>query len=112
MPLVWRVGACSAVLAATVLAVACSSTPPRSPAQTGADEAVANRVYSALNADPTYFYRHVDVRVDNGIVDLRGYVWNAEAIYRARQIARDVPGVRQVVTNLELQIGGLGGHGR
>jgi osmotically-inducible protein OsmY len=60
---------------------------------------VADTVYAALVADPTYFYRHVDVRVDNGVTDLSGLVWSTAAIYRARQIARDVPGVRQVVTN-------------
>jgi hyperosmotically inducible periplasmic protein len=100
-----------AFLAAIALAGACSTTPPRSAARTGLDEALAGRVYAALNADPVHFYRHVDVRVYDGVADLSGYVWSADAIYRARQIARDVPGVTRVVTNLELQVGGLG-HSR
>ncbi len=96
----WRHAAHSAVLAATAaLTVACSTTPPRSPTQTGADEAVARNIYAALNADPFYFYRHVDVRVDDGVADLSGYVWSVDALYRARQIARRVPGVKSVVTN-------------
>jgi osmotically-inducible protein OsmY len=100
MPLRLKDSALAAVLAAaTMLTTACSTTPSRSSANAGADEAVAGTVYAALVADPTYFYRHVDVRVDNGVTDLSGFVWSTAAIYRARQIARDVPGVRQVVTN-------------
>jgi osmotically-inducible protein OsmY len=110
MPISSRGGARSALLAAITLAAACSNNPQRSP-RAGVDEAVADRVYAALNADPVHFYRHVDVRVYDGVADLSGYVWSADAIYRARQIARDVPGVTRVVTNLELQVGGLG-HSR
>jgi osmotically-inducible protein OsmY len=65
-------------------------------------------VYVALNEDPTYFFRHVYVRVDDGVADLSGYVWSSDAIYRARRIARDVPGVRVVVTShLELERNGI-----
>ena len=99
---------------AIVLVSACSTTPPRSAEQIRADESIAEHVYAALDADPVYFYRHVDVRVDDGVTDLSGYVWSTDAIYRARQIARAVPGVKRVVTNnLELERAGLNrGHGR
>ena len=71
------------------------------------DEILANIVYSELNADPTYYFRHVDVRVDNGVAHLSGYVWSADAIYQARKIARNVPGVTGVSTNqLELERNG------
>jgi osmotically-inducible protein OsmY len=82
-----------------------SAASAASPALTpsGADERLATTVYQALNADPVYFYRHVDVRVDDGVADLSGYVWTTDAIYRARQIARSVPGVRRVVTS-QLQL--------
>lgn len=107
-----RVGA--AVIGALVGLMACSSPLPRTmPARpnantdSGTDEAAANRVSVALNEDPTYFFRHVDVRVDEGVAYLSGYVWTADAIYRARQITRDVPGVRGVVTShLELERNG------
>jgi osmotically-inducible protein OsmY len=95
------------LLAASVLAAACATTAPKPPpsvAQNGADELLASNVYQALNADPVYFYRHVDVTVNRGVADLSGYVWTTDAIYRARQIARGVPGVRRVVTSrLELE---------
>lgn len=93
----------------SALASACATTGPRSAAQRDADLLAANRIYLALNADPTYYYKHVDVRVDNGTADLSGYVWGSEAIYRARQIAGSVPGVTTVVTSdLELERAGRG----
>ena len=105
----WKWGARGTVLAAAAgLAAACSTAPPRSPVQTESDRTVADRVYAALDADPTYFYRHVDVRVEDGVADLSGYVWTTNAIYRAREIARQVSGVTRVVTShLELERKGL-----
>jgi osmotically-inducible protein OsmY len=91
------------LLAASALIVSCATTAP-STAHASADELLANNVYLALNADPVYFYRHVDVRVDDGVADLSGYVWSTDAIYRARQIARGVSGINRVVTShLELE---------
>ncbi len=99
------------ILATLIVAAvlgSCSSTPPKSSAQTAADEALASSVYLALNDDPVYFYRHVNVTVAGGVANLSGYVWSADAIYRARQIARNVPGVTQVFTNhLELERNGF-----
>jgi osmotically-inducible protein OsmY len=108
VPVGWKWGARGTVLAAAaILAAACSTAPPRSPAQTAGDRSVADSVYAALDADPTYFYRHVDVRVEDGVADLSGYVWSTDAIYRAREIARQVSGVTRVVTSqLELERGG------
>ncbi|HVN46775.1 MAG TPA: BON domain-containing protein [Steroidobacteraceae bacterium] len=73
-------------------------------AEAGAtDEVLANAIYSELNADPVYYFRHVDVQVDDGVAHLSGYVWSADAIYRARKIASTVPGVTGVMTN-QLQL--------
>jgi osmotically-inducible protein OsmY len=116
-----RKGGAYAILVASASAlVACVSVAPKSPkleradatasvrAELGAtDEVLANAVYSDLNADPKYYFRHVDVRVDNGVAHLSGYVWSTDAIYRARTIARNVPGVTGVVTSqLELERNG------
>ena len=98
----------TAVLIAATL-TACASAPP-SPAVPSAaesmrselgatDEILANTVYSELNASPTYYFRHVDVTVDNGVAHLSGYVWSTDAIYAARKIAATVPGVTGVKTN-------------
>jgi osmotically-inducible protein OsmY len=67
------------------------------------DEVLANTVYSELNADPIYYFRHVDVRVDNGVAHLSGYVWSTDALYQARRIAMNVPGVTGVRTS-QLQL--------
>lgn len=94
---------------ATVALASCSGTPERPTAETEADGALARHVYLALNADPLYYFRHVSVRADDGVVALSGYVWSPDALYRARQVARDVPGVRRVVTtNLEMELEGRG----
>jgi osmotically-inducible protein OsmY len=101
--------ALAALVCTVALVASCALTAERLPAQTAADTALANRVYLALNADPVYFFRHVDVSVNGSVASLSGYVWTADAIYRARQIAIRVPGVTRVVTNhLELEREGLG----
>ena len=102
-----------ALIAVATLTVACSSAPqkPSVPSATEAlrsevgatDDILANAVYTQLNADPIYYFRHVDVRVDNGVADLSGFVWSTDAIYRARKIATDVPGVTGVITS-QLQL--------
>ena len=104
------------LMAFATLAASCVTTPPPPPAyagsaqaagQTLADELLANAIYSKLNADPTYYFRHVDVRVDHGVAHLSGYVWSADALYGARRIARSVPGITQVLTTeLELERNG------
>ena len=102
-----------ALIAVATLTVSCASAPqkPTAPAaaesmrsELGAtDEILANIVYSELNADPLYYFRHVDVQVDNGVAHLSGYVWSADAIYQARKIARNVPGITGVSTG-QLQL--------
>jgi osmotically-inducible protein OsmY len=68
------------------------------------DEALTKAIYSALEADPNHFFRHVTVRVDNGVATLSGFVNSSGAIHRARTIAGNVPGVTRVVSgNLTLQ---------
>jgi len=96
--------------------VSCATAPPQpSPppaagsaaAQTTSDELLANAVYAKLNANPTYYFRHVDVRLEKGVAHLSGYVWSTDALYAAQRIARSVPGVTGVVTNqLELERNG------
>ena len=102
------------LIAAAALAVSCATNLPQPPgagpasaAQAEADELLANAVYAKLNANPTYYFRHVDVRLQNGVAHLSGYVWSTDALYAARQIAQSVPGVTGVVTTqLELERNG------
>ena len=103
--------------AATLLSLSCAAAPPR-PAPPPdaasaaaepvlANELLAHALYSKLDADPLYYFRHVDVRVDGGVAYLSGYVWSTDALYRARYIASSMPGVTGVVTSqLELERNG------
>jgi osmotically-inducible protein OsmY len=103
--------AAATLLASLTLIGACATSSPKSVEQAQADEATAQRIYAALDADPTYFYRHVDVRVDGGVAELRGYIWGTQALYRAKEIAAGVPGVRRVVNDMELEREGSQGGG-
>jgi len=101
-----------ALLAALTLSCAAPPRPSPPPGsaraeQAATDELLANAVYVKLNANPTYFFRHVDVRLQNGVAHLSGYVWSTDALYAARNIAQSVPGVTGVVTSqLELERNG------
>ena len=80
--------------------------PPRRSLRTRsgrADEVTAEQVHDALDADPIYYFRHVDVHARSGVVTLSGYVWDTHAIYRAQKIAARVPGVTRVIDQMELE---------
>jgi osmotically-inducible protein OsmY len=97
-------GGASAILAASVvLAVACSTAPPKFPEQERADGATTERIYAALDANPIYYFRDVEVNVDYGVARLSGYVWTTDELYHAQQIARTVPGVAGVRNEMELE---------
>lgn len=91
---------------AVVLATACAGASPKSAAQVSADQLLEDRVETALDNDPVYYFRHVDVQVDDGKVWLSGYVWSDAALRRAVRIARQVPGVTAVADQLELERNG------
>ena len=88
------------------------ATPRQSPEQAVADEALAARIQSALSADGIHFYRHVNVEVENGVVQLSGYVWDMDDMYRAKQLVGGLPGVIRVVNQMQLERNGNrnGGH--
>ena len=99
------------LMAIAVLAVACSTTPPKSPEQERADAATAERISAALEANPIYYFRDVEVSVDYGVARLSGYVWTTDALYHAQQISRRVPGVAAVRSEMELERQGNRGGG-
>ncbi|MGB6604430.1 MAG: BON domain-containing protein [Steroidobacteraceae bacterium] len=112
MLLVWsrpvNRGLFPALFLAAIALASCSATP-RAPKQIIADRAITQHLYLALNSDPYHYFRHVNVRVDDGVAILSGYVWTPDALYRARQIARGIPGVTRVVTSdLEQELEGRG----
>ena len=105
-------GCASSVLAASfLLAVACSTAPPMSPEQERADAATSERIYAALEANPIYYFRDVEVSVDDGVALLSGYVWTTDELYHAQQITRGVPGVTRVHSAMDLERQGNRGGG-
>lgn len=85
-----------------------AATPSASKAANArAEEVMAEQIYDALNADPTHFYRHVEVQVQHGVVTLSGYVWSTPAIYHAEKVAAGMPGVTHVVDQMELERNGI-----
>lgn len=95
----------AALIASASLVTSCATAPLQPPIT--ANDLLADAVYSKLNSDPIYYFRHVEVSVDRGVAHLSGYVWSTDAIYRARYIAQSVPGIDGVVTSqLELERNG------
>ena len=104
-------GASAALFAILLLAVACTSAPPKSPEQERADAATTARIYAALEANPIYYFRDVEVSVDDGVALLGGYVWTTDALYHAQEITRGIPGVTRVHSSMELERQGNRGGG-
>ncbi len=96
-------------VAAALAVTGCASGPPRTAAEHAADDALTARVEQALAADPNIYARHIDVDSTRGVVHLSGYVWSSNELYEAQRIAAAVPGVTEVVDQLELMVGGRTG---
>jgi len=80
-----------------------SADTPATRANSPQDAAIADRVSTALQADPHHFYRHVTVTVTNGVVRLSGLTYSNDAIERAKEIARKTPGVTGVEDSMQLE---------
>jgi osmotically-inducible protein OsmY len=68
-----------------------------------ADEKKKQQVEEALHADAFFYGEHVTVTVNDGIVTLRGLVFDGGDMRSALRIARRIPGVKRVVNDLEIQ---------
>jgi len=97
--------------AVSSFSVACASVPPESLEQVKADQVLADKVQSALDSDPEFFFRHPEIQAENGKVFLTGDVWSAPAIVSAERIASQVPGVTSVSDQLEVRHNDSNGSG-
>lgn len=98
------VAAAVLLLMVGVLATGYSNTTPKELPRDGLDRSTTLQIYTRLDTDPVYYYRHVNVSVHNGVATLSGYVWSTSAYYRAKDIAAHVPGVQKVIAT-DLQLG-------
>ena len=109
-PIMKRMLSAAAVVVVACGAAACASSPKTQP-ELAADNATADRVRAAFDADDTLFARHITVRADNGVVTLGGYAWTPEELQAARRDAQRVPGVAKVVDRIEVDRGAIGTTG-
>jgi osmotically-inducible protein OsmY len=71
-----------------------------------ADEKMKQQVEEALHSDAYFYDEHVTVTIKNGVATLQGIVFDDWDLRQAMRIARKVPGVRRVVNDLEIKLGG------
>ena len=73
---------------------------------TKTDEEVTKQVETALRADRYAFDEHVMVTTKDGVVTLSGFVLDVWDVYTLKRIVRKMPGVKKVVDQLTLELGG------
>jgi osmotically-inducible protein OsmY len=66
-----------------------------------ADEALTAKVVQSLRADPHVFADHVSVETENGVVRLRGIVFDTFDLQRTLLLARRAAGKRRVLNEIE-----------
>lgn len=71
-----------------------------------ADKDLAQQVQSRLQKDAQLKASKIDVRVDGGVVTLKGEVQDIGQSARASEVARQVAGVRSVKNELDVQMKG------
>jgi osmotically-inducible protein OsmY len=75
-------------------------------AESSADEQLLKRVKAALDADPYFSDKHIDVSVEMGSVELHGFVFSAWELEHANRIARKAAAGGPVIDNLSIKLGG------
>ena len=88
---------------ATVTSFTGCATGERSTGQYIDDRATASRVKSELKHNPIYKFEEVSVNAYRGVVQLNGWVTQAEQKQIAEQIAKNTEGVLDVMNNLALK---------
>lgn len=63
------------------------------------------QVQTALHSDPFFYDEHVTVTIKNGVITLHGIVFDYSDLQNAIRIAKRVPGVKRVYTDLEIVVG-------
>jgi osmotically-inducible protein OsmY len=71
-----------------------------------ADQQLQESVENALNSDYYFYAAHVTVSIENGNVELQGFVFSDWDLRDAIRIATKAAGGRRVVDNLTIEVGG------
>ncbi len=94
------------ILLALVLAILSACAPSGTHRGTGEyidDAAITTRVKTAFAADPEVKATEVQVETFKGTVQISGFVDSPDSAARAAQLARDVPGVKQVQNSMVIR---------
>jgi osmotically-inducible protein OsmY len=70
------------------------------------DQEVTQRVAAALHADPYILDDHVTITTKDGVVTLHGLALDNWDVIQMKRLIRKMPGVRQVVDNLDVLMTG------
>jgi len=70
------------------------------------DAELTERLETAMHSDRFFYDEHVTVVVKDGVVTLRGIVFDEWDLRNAKRIARKIPGVKRVIDDLEIKLGG------
>jgi osmotically-inducible protein OsmY len=99
-----------ALMAGTMAACSSNSSKEGSLEHAGAtagravdDSVITTKVKSALIADPVTKAHEISVETNDGTVQLSGFVDNSEQRSRAVEIAKEVPGVKNVKNSLQIK---------
>jgi hypothetical protein len=71
-----------------------------------ADEQLRQQVEAALHSDLFFYDEHVTVTIHNGVATLQGIVFDDRDLRSALRIAKKIPGVKRVINDLEITLGG------
>jgi osmotically-inducible protein OsmY len=93
-------------LAPGLSVLSCTAVTGKTAGQNIDDATITTEVKSKLAADRFGSLTQIDVDTEVGTVYLNGNVKDAATKARAEQLAREVSGVRKVVNNLQVQVGG------
>lgn len=70
------------------------------------DEVIVRQVNAALASDRYILAEHVTVTLENGVATLHGIALDYWDVARMKRLARRVPGVKRVVDDLDVRLGG------
>ncbi len=70
------------------------------------DAELVAEIARAFDASPVLYAAHITVTSRNGVVTLHGLVFDEWDLRIAERLARRLPGVRRVVNDTELKLGG------
>jgi osmotically-inducible protein OsmY len=70
------------------------------------DSELKEQVETAMRNDPFAPDQHVTVTIKDGVITLHGFVFDEWDLRVVKRIARRTPGVKRVIDDLEIELGG------